>query len=233
VNVTGIEQGSYFLGRLAAVLGHDVLGFLDELHDSSLPRRFEELGTRHFDSVWGLRLYRIWVYCLVRALRPEVFVETGVLHGMTSAFVLEGMRVNGRGRLISVDLPSYADTGPANVDGYTATLPPGREPGWLVPAELRSRWELHLGPSLEVLPRVLPEQIDVFLHDSDHTVETMSGEFALAWPRLRDGGALICDDSTDNSAFADFCAQVGRSPLLFPNPDETYHAEARCGLILR
>jgi predicted O-methyltransferase YrrM len=231
VHVTGIEQGSYFLGRLAAVLGRDVLPYLDELHASELPARFEALGTRRFDSIWQLRLYRVWIYCLVRALEPEVFVETGVLHGMTSAFVLEGMRVNGRGRLISVDLPSYAESGPANVDGYTATLPPGREPGWLVPDELRDRWELHLGPSLEVLPRVLPAAIDVFLHDSDHTVETMSGEFALAWPRLRAGGALVCDDSTDNAAFADFCAQVGRAPLLFPNPDETFHDEPRCGLI--
>jgi hypothetical protein len=152
---------------------------------------------------------------------------------MTSAFVLEAMRANGRGRLISVDLPSYAETGPANVDGYTATLPPGREPGWLVPDDFRDRWELHLGPSLEVLPRVLPDEIDIFLHDSDHTVETMSGEFELAWPRLRAGGALVCDDSTDNAAFADFCRRVGREPLLFPNPNEQRHDAAGCGVIFR
>lgn len=244
LNVTGIEQGSYFLGRLSQKLGgHDLLPYLEELHASTLPRRFEAIvadepafETKRFTSIWQLRLYRVWVYCLVRALRPRVFVETGVLHGMTSAFVLEALERNGGdGRLISIDLPSYAETGPANVDGYTGTLPPGREPGWLVPDDLRHRWDLRLGASLDVLPGVLDEvgALDVFLHDSDHTHETMSGEFALAWPRLREGGALIADDSTDNTAFAELCARVGREPLLFPNPNEQPHDEARCGLILK
>jgi predicted O-methyltransferase YrrM len=244
VNVTGIEQGSYFLGRLSSLLGgRDLLAYLGELHESPLPGQFEEIvagearfETKRFDSIWQLRLYRIWVYCLVRALRPAVFVETGVLHGMTSAFVLEALRVNGDGgRLVSIDLPSYAESGPANVDGYTGVLPPGREPGWLVPEALRAAWELLLGPSLEVLPGVLEREgsIDVFLHDSDHTHETMSGEFALAWSALREGGALIADDSTDNTAFAELCARVGREPLLFPNPNEQPHDEPRCGLILK
>jgi predicted O-methyltransferase YrrM len=244
VNVTGIEQGSYFVGRLSSMLGgRDLLPYLGELHESDLPRRFEAIvadepafETKRFDSIWQLRLYRVWVYCLVRALKPRTFVETGVLHGMTSAFVLEALERNGgAGRLISIDLPSYAETGPANVDGYQGTLPPGREPGWLVPLELRDRWELHLGPSLDVLPRVLEQagEIDVFLHDSDHTYETMMGEFELAWPVLRDGGALIADDSTDNAAFAEFSARVGRASLLFPNPNEQPHDEARCGLILK
>lgn len=243
MNVTGIEQGSYFLGRLGSKLGgRDLLGYLDELHASELPRRFEAIvadepsfATKRFDSIWQLRFYRIWVYCLVRALRPRVFVETGVLHGMLSAFVLEALERNGEGRLISIDLPSYAESGPANVDGYQGVLPPGREPGWLVPDELRGRWELLLGPSLELLPGVLAGagEIDVFLHDSDHTPETMIGEFDLAWPALAGGGALIADDSTDNSAFAELCARVGREPLLLPNPNEQPHDEARCGLIVK
>jgi hypothetical protein len=243
VNVTGIEQGSYFLGRLSSVLGgRDLLPYLDELHASPLPRQFERIvadeptfAKKSFDSIWQLRFYRIWVYALVRELRPTVFVETGVLHGMLSAFVLEAMRVNEHGRLISIDLPSYPESGPANVDGYQGMLPPGREPGWLVPEELRERWELRLGNSLEVLPDVLAQvgELDVFLHDSDHTHETMSGEFALAWPALNPGGALIADDSTDNTAFAELCASVGQTPLLFPNPNETFHDEARAGLILK
>jgi hypothetical protein len=244
MNVTGIEQGSYVLGRLGAMLGgRDLLPYLGELHASPLPRQFERIvadepafATKRFGSIWQLRFYRIWTYCLVRALRPTVFVETGVLHGMNSAFVLEAMRVNGHGRLISIDLPSYAESGPSNVDGYQGTLPPGREPGWLVPAELRDRWDLRLGPSLDVLPGVLEEvgsELDGFLHDSDHTHETMSGEFAVAWPALRPGGALIADDSTDNTAFAELCERVGQTPLLFPNPNETPDDVLRAGLILK
>jgi hypothetical protein len=149
--------------------------------------------------------------------------------------VLEALERNGSGRLISIDLPSYAGSGPANADGYTATLPLGREPGWLVPERLRGRWELLLGPSLDLLPGVLEREgpIDVFLHDSDHTVHTMTAEFELAWPALRPGGVLIADDATDNAAFADFCARVGREPLMLPNPNERPHDNAGCGLIVR
>ncbi len=128
----------------------------------------------------------------MRELRPAVFIETGVLHGMLSAFVLEAMRVNGHGRLISIDLPSYPESGPANVDGYQGMLPPGRQPGWLVPDELRDRWDLRLGRSLELLPAAIADaagELDVFLHDSDHTHETMTRRvragLAGAAPRRR------------------------------------------------
>ena len=244
MNVTGIEQGSYFLGRLSSALGgRDLLPYLGELHESPLPGQFEEIvageprfETKRFDSIWQLRLYRIWVYCLVRALKPQVFVETGVLHGMTSAFVLEAMRMNGSGRLISVDLPSYAESGPANVDGYTGVLPPGREPGWLWRRRrCAARGSCCSGPRSTCCRACWNARgrSTSSCTDSDHTHETMSGEFALAWPALRDGGALIADDSTDNTAFAELCARVGREPLLFPNPNEHPHDEARCGLILK
>ncbi|HEU4657914.1 MAG TPA: class I SAM-dependent methyltransferase [Capillimicrobium sp.] len=239
--VDGVEVGSYHLGRLAAFLGADLLGALDELHDGDLLRRMEaQLAgeptwqTKRFGSVWDLRLYRIGLYALVRATRPGVFVETGVLHGLTSAFLLEALERNGEGRLLSVDLPSYAETGPANADGYDATLPPGREPGWAVPDDLRGRWDLHLGASLEVLPRALPSGgIGAFLHDSEHTEATMRGELELAWEALRPGGLLICDNALDTTAFEDFCRRVVREPLMLPAPDLRPAKEVRWGLIRR
>jgi hypothetical protein len=237
----GIEVGSYHLGRLGDLAGADLLPFLGELHDGDLLGRLEDVlatepswQTKRFDSIWDLRLYRIGLYALVRALRPAVFVETGVLHGLTSAFLLDALARNGHGRLLSVDLPSYAETGPANADGYEATLPPGREPGWAVPHDLRARWDLHLGASLEVLPRVLPaDGIDAFLHDSEHTEPTMRGELELAWDALRPGGLLVCDNVTDTTAFEDFCRRIGREPLLLPAPDRRPAQEVRWGLIRR
>lgn len=240
-SLQGLELGSYHLGRLADFLGADLLPALDELHGGDLLRRLEARlapeptwQTKRFASIWDLRLYRIGLYALVRAARPEVFVETGVLHGLTSAFLLDALRRNGRGRLLSVDLPSYAETGPANADGYDATLPPGREPGWAVPDDLRDRWDLHLGASLDVLPRVLPaDGIDAFLHDSEHTEATMRGELELAWEALRPGGLLICDNALDTSAFHDFCRRVAREPLMLPAPDLRPAKELRWGLTRR
>jgi hypothetical protein len=174
--------------------------------------------TKRWGSVFELGLFRIVLHVLARRLVGRAFVETGVLHGITTSFILDGLRRGGSGTLVSIDLPSYFETGPANADGYDDTLPQGREPGWVIPSEGRDRWRLVIGPSLEELPAVLAEHapIDVFLHDSEHTYETMTGEMELAWDALRPDGALVCDNLEASAAFTDFSRRVGRSPLLLP-----------------
>jgi hypothetical protein len=88
----------------------------------------------------------------------------------------------------------------------------------VIPNEDRGRWRLVIGRSLDELPGVLGElaPIDVFLHDSEHTYETMTGELELAWDALRPDGALVCDNLEASAAFTDFSRRVGRSPLLLP-----------------
>lgn len=82
----------------------------------------------------------------------------------------------------------------------------------MVPAELRSRWHLVLGRSQDELPPLLEQLdgIDLFMHDSEHSYECMSFEFATAWTALRPGGVLIADDVTVNTAWDEFTRGVGR-----------------------
>jgi predicted O-methyltransferase YrrM len=161
----------------------------------------------------GLRLYR-----LLRELRPEVAVETGVCNGVSTAFVLLALEDNAEGELWSVDLPEVAgeEYEPGTFwDGKGgAVIPPGKEPGWMVPPELRDRWHLVLGRSQDELPPLLERvgAIDFFMHDSEHSYECMSFEFRAAWDALREGGVLIADDVTVNSAWAEFAREVGREP---------------------
>lgn len=222
-----------------------LLGYLRELTDSrevldaleQAVRDVDFFRTKRWESVFGLGLYRIVNYVLVRALRPAVFLETGVLHGLTSSFILAAVVRNGAGRLISIDYPSYFETGPANADGYGDTLPPGKEPGWVIGERYRSYWRLVLGKSLDEMPKLFREDpmIDIFLHDSEHTYATMSGEMNLAWERLSTGGVLVCDNINSNDAFPDFCRRVGRAPLLFPEGIDAAAANTdyRFGLIRR
>ncbi len=174
--------------------------------------------TKHWESVFELGLYRIANYVLVRAWKPRVFLETGVLHGLTTSFILDAFARNGSGTLVSIDLPSYFEAGPANQDGYDDTLPPGCEPGWLVHPDYRGNWRLVLGRSLDQMPKLLDELggLDLFLHDSEHTYETMTGEMSLVWEALSEGGLLICDNIDSNAAFEDFCRNVAREPVLLP-----------------
>jgi predicted O-methyltransferase YrrM len=162
----------------------------------------------------GVRLY-----ALVRALQPSVAVETGVCNGFSTAFLLLALQHNGCGALHSIDLPEVAgvDYEPGTFwEGKGgAAIPPGKESGWMIPDELQERWTLVLGMSYDELPPLLERlgTIDFFIHDSEHSYECMSFEFARAWDGLGEGGVVVADDAHWNTAFAEFAARIGRTPI--------------------
>jgi len=129
-------------------------------------------------------------------------VETGVQHGKSSVFILQALAENQFGRLYSIDLPSGA-------------LPDGKESGWLVPSGLRLRWDLTIGASRDVLPDVMNRSggVDVFIHDSEHTYETMMFEYGLGMKHLKQGGILLSDDTSRNNAFIDFCHMMRQNQI--------------------
>ena len=147
------------------------------------------------------------LYLAVRALRPRLVVETGPFNGASSTFLLHALEANGGdGRLVSFDVP-YAR------DALGVPIPKGREPAWLVPNELRHRFELVLGDTRQTLRRRLAgETVDLFFHDSLHTTRHMLFEFRVAWRHLRPGGVLVSDDVFWNPAFWLF-TQVHRVPF--------------------
>lgn len=194
-------------------------GLLDELAEKK--RAFEARvrgETRGWRYVFGsIRAQEaVDLYALLRKVRPKVMVETGVCNGFSSAFILAALERNGDGALHSIDLPEVA--GAEYQEGafwegkLGAVIPPGEQPGWIIPDRLRARWSLTLGKSQERLPPLLAElgTIDVFMHDSEHSMECMSFEFGTAYPALRPGGLLIADDFTWNRAFEDFAARHQR-----------------------
>jgi predicted O-methyltransferase YrrM len=148
------------------------------------------------------------LYALVRARRPLVVVETGGTPGKSSAFILQAMMRNGTGHLFTVDLPPpESATSRIPRERYHDVRPAGTGSNWVVPAPLRGRQTLRIGPSHQVLPPLLAslDAVDLFLHDSDHSYAHMYWEFETAWPRVGPTGLLVSDDVLANDAFADFC----------------------------
>lgn len=137
------------------------------------------------------------VYVCVRTLKPLIMVETGVASGSSTCYILQAMELNKKGMLYSIDLPSI---------NPGAVVPKGKETGWLVPSELKHRWKLIVGKSQERLLPLLKalKSIDAFLHDSEHTYETMMFEYETTWVYLREGGLLLSDDVYWNIAFNEF-----------------------------
>jgi cephalosporin hydroxylase len=147
-------------------------------------------------------------YAVVRTLRPAVVVETGVARGISSAFVLAALEDNGAGELHSVDLPP-----PRMVEADLV--------GVAIPDALRPRWHYHWGSSRRLLPGILRSvQGDrrLFIHDSDHSYDTMRWEIETAWRALGPGDVLLCDDANFNAGFADAAEAVGALPLFVAQP---------------
>ena len=171
-------------------------------------------NTGRFGYEEGVRLY-----ALTRKLRPHVAVETGVCNGFSTAFLLLALKRNGDGALYSIDLPEIAGTdyepGTFWEGKQGAAIPPGKEPGWMIPAALRERWQLTIGRSRDELPPLLERlgSIDLFVHDSEHSYECMDFEFRAVWPTLREGGALVADDWNWNDAFSELARDAERTPI--------------------
>jgi predicted O-methyltransferase YrrM len=161
----------------------------------------------------------MYLYAVLRKLRPRIAVETGVANGFSTAFSLLALDKNGEGELHSIDLPREVgrdyEPGAFYEGEGRAGIPAGSEPGWLIPPELKQRWTLILGKSQEELPPLLERlgEIDSFMHDSEHSYDCMWFEYNRAWPALRDGGVLVSDDVNSTEAFPRFAAEHDLKPV--------------------
>jgi predicted O-methyltransferase YrrM len=195
-----------FLAQITGERVSRIRKFIDEpAHTPDFLRHVSEcektLRTTRFESA-DLYAKKVLIqYAIVRALRPETIVETGVANGVSSAHMLLALHKNRQGTLHSIEI------------GDSTYLPMGREPGWVVPDWLRGRWKFHLGDVRQILPQLALElpSLDLFTHDSLHTYEHMKFEFEQALPLLRPGGILVADDALWNEAFWDF-ARAERVP---------------------
>ena len=200
-----------------------------ELQESALLEHLLEAGREHQRRLGGdasgYSLGAIgysegtYLYAVLRELRPRLAVETGVANGFSTAFLLQALHANGDGHLHSIDLPREVgrdyEPGTFHEGEGRAGIPPGSEPGWLIPDHLRDRWTLILGRSQDELPPLLDRvaAIDFFMHDSEHSFDCMWFEFNAAWPHLPPEGILVSDDVNSTDAFPRFAHEQSRKPL--------------------
>jgi len=148
----------------------------------------------YVSKIFDFIKYPIIWYSLIRKYHLKIIVETGVSMGWSSFMILTALQRENSGELYSIDIDS------------SETVKQDGGVGYLVPDHLKKYWTLKIGDTNELLEPILSElkQLDMFIHDSEHSYQVMSFEYNLAWKFLNNNGFLCSDDINHNNAFDEF-----------------------------
>jgi len=202
-----------WLSRLLGVAPSELSETLAELHDlvpaeQEIRRRHRAAGRPHYAQFRA----PFELYALVRWLRPDHVIETGVSSGVSSAHFLLGLRRNRHGVLHSIDLPTRQRGRIFSDRDSPVALPPGATSGWAIPDRLREGWDLRIGPSEAILPRLVERlgSVGIFLHDSRHTPGHLTFELSTVYPKLARSAVVLADNTVwTGRAFPRFAAAQG------------------------
>ena len=184
----------------------------------------------------------IFLYYFTRKTKPAIIVETECWYGISSSYILAAINKNNFGKLYTINLPTYPEKGGyidenpySPEEDRTASLPFGKEPGFIIPTFLKNNWELILGSSKEELPKLLNKLgiIDMFLHDSLHSYENMMFEFDIVLRFLKKGGYIFSDNIDWNSAFKDFTEKLLQKKYTYLAYYESPQLNHNFGVIIK
>lgn len=172
-----------------------------ELVLDEIRRRRMEGAVRYPDEFALESVFSLVLYCLVRATRPRVVLETGVADGESTMVILSALARNGAGWLYSIDTDPGA--------------------GALVTGSERGRWTLLIlnrdvttpKDSLRQMLKEIPTPCLMF-HDSDHSYSWQSFEYREFRRIGGEASILASDDVDDSYAFLDFCREHSLSPTI-------------------
>jgi hypothetical protein len=213
----------------------DDRNFINELNEQiTRCRQFFQKGIfRHesVDSVDWFAIQRIMLYVLVRLYRPSVCLETGVFYGGTTSFILNALRKNNHGALLSIDLPRIGnhDSTKHHKVGDTEDIPEGLDIGFIIHPDQKERWTLIRGSSLGEIPRI-NKTIDMYNHDSDHSFYFVKKEMEMVLPKLSSGAVIMADDLDWSNGFYSVCVENKFYPLIITDNGKS-GLKARTGIV--
>ncbi len=209
--------------------------FLAEINEQiHYARKFYQKGIckkEMLDSVDWMAIQRIILYILVRLFKPTVCLETGVFYGGNTCFILNALRRNKHGHLISIDLPSNTikPIQRHHLVGDTEDIPLGLDIGFLVHESQKKRWQLIRGDSHQEIPKI-KKPINLYIHDSEHAFHFIRKEMSLVWKKLSKNAVIIADDLDWSNGFFSFCIEKKLYPLIITDNGKS-GLRARTGIV--
>jgi predicted O-methyltransferase YrrM len=153
-------------------------------------------------------------YLITRVMKPKIVIETGVHHGVGACVITSALKKNHeegfQGKYIGIDIDVTA--------------------GILLKSPLNNYGSIIYSDSLEAL-RQIDEKIDIFINDSDHSVDYEEREYELINNKLSDKGIILGDNSHANSVLRDFSNMSNRNFVFFKEePADHWYPGAGVGI---
>lgn len=207
---------------LASILGHDFAEITEYFREIETDEEFavhvRQLWLKHPERyrtdeapLVGRRL--VW-YAVARATKPKVIVETGVDQGMGAVVLCAAISRNTSeghpGRYYGTDI---------NPDA-----------GYFLQRPYSDCGKILYGDSLKSL-RALPETVDLFINDSDHSENYEQAEYELIAEKISASAILLGDNSHVTSKLAEFSMRHDRGfVFLSEEPADHWYRGAGVGI---
>ncbi len=209
--------------------------FLGEINEQIQSSRkfYQNAIFKHeeLDSIDWMAIQRIILYILVRLYKPAVCLETGVFYGGNTCFVLNALRRNNFGELISIDLPANKIESSERhfLVGDGEDIPQELDSGFLIHKSLKSRWNFIRCDSLQEIPKI-KNVVDLYIHDSEHSFQFIKKEMSLIWNKLSEKAIIVADDLDWSNGFFSFCVEKKIYPLIITDNGKS-GLRARTGIV--
>jgi len=140
-------------------------------HVQDMTRNSERKGLADLHVRLGRRMG--W-YALIRALEPEHIVETGTDKGLGSVTIAAALLRNGHGHLTTLDINENS--------------------GYLITGRYADVTTVVIGDSIATI-QDLSHDVDLFIHDSDHSAAHERNEYAAMETKLTESSLVLSDNS--------------------------------------
>lgn len=192
-----------FVSQVTGIGYRDAQNYINELEqDEELKKHIQQVVKKSDEGRfadpeprYGRRLG--W-YAIVRAVKPEIIVETGADKGLGSCVLTAALRRNE-----AEGYPGYY---------YGTDINP--KAGYFLQGEYARFGEILYGDSIESL-ETLTDFIDVFINDSDHSAEYEAREYDVIQHKLRETAIVIGDNAHVTDKLLKFSEQTNRRFLFF------------------
>ena len=211
-----------FLANVTQKSFDELMGYVNELEqDTHLKSHIENQTAK---SSWSIIAdkearygRRVGWYALIRAIKPQVVLETGVDKGLGSCVITAALMKN-------------SEEGQSGFYYGTDINP---KAGYLLSGDYKKYGEVLIGDSIESLG-AFDKPIDLFINDSAHSAEYELREYHIIQNKLTQNAFILGDNSHCTDKLFQFARMTGRNYLFFQEvPKDHWYPGAGIGLAFK